>query len=123
MVKIVTQNFDESTPESNPEMFLGEVRRQQLVADDEAPVQRVSAISFIDGARNRWHRHSTEQVLVVTHGVGIIADETGERRIEPGDVVLVQPNERHWHGAAPGQDMTHLAILTPGDLTIDDDQS
>lgn len=123
MVKIVTQNFNESAAESNPRMFIGEVRRQQLVAEGEVESQRVSAISFLDGARNRWHHHSTEQVLVVTHGSGIIADASGERRIEAGDVVLVQPDERHWHGAAPGHDMTHLSILLPGTLTIEDNQS
>jgi quercetin dioxygenase-like cupin family protein len=123
MVKIVTQNFDHSVAESNPPMFIGEVRRQQIVADEDAPALRASAISFLDGARNRWHHHSTEQVLVVTHGVGIIADASGERRIQAGDVVLVQPNERHWHGAAPGEDLTHLSILLPGALTIEEDQS
>ena len=123
MVKIVTQNFDESVPVNNPPMFIGEVRRQELVADGDAPSLTATAITFLDGARNRWHRHSTEQVLVVTHGVGIIADASGERRIEPGDILLVQPNERHWHGAAPGEDLTHLSILLPGTLTIEDDQS
>jgi len=123
MVKIVTQNFDESVPVHNPPMFIGEVRRQELVADGDAPSLTATAITFLDGARNRWHRHSTEQVLVVTHGVGIIADASGERRIEPGDILLVQPNERHWHGAAPGEDLTHLSILLPGTLTIEDDQS
>lgn len=123
MVRIVRQDFKRSEPRDNPKMFIGEVRGQDLVAEGDAPSQRVNAISFIDGARNRWHRHSTEQVLVVTHGRGIVADESGERPIEAGDVVLVQPNERHWHGAATGQDMTHLAILLPGEMTIDDNQA
>jgi len=123
MVKIVSQDFEKGEWQSDPRMFVGDVRRQQLVNEDDAPSQRVSAVSFIDGARNNWHRHSTEQVLVVTHGEGIIADASGAQPIEVGDVVLVPPDERHWHGAAPGQDMTHLAILRPGILTIDDDQS
>lgn len=28
----------------------------------------------------------------------------------PGDVVVCPPGVRHWHGAAPGTAMTHLAI-------------
>jgi len=82
----------------------------------------VTAITFQDGARNRWHRHSTEQVLIVTDGEGIVADAGGEQPIKAGDVVLIQPNERHWHGATPGHDMTHLAILLPGTMTIDEEQ-
>ncbi len=119
MVKIVTQDFNQSVPRVNPDMFIGEVRGQDLVAEGDAPSQRVTAISFIDGARNQWHTHSTEQVLVVTHGEGIIADESGERPITVGDVVLIQPNERHWHGARPGTSMTHLAILLPGEMTVE----
>jgi quercetin dioxygenase-like cupin family protein len=30
--------------------------------------------------------------------------------IRPGDTVSIAPQERHWHGAAPGRTMTHLAI-------------
>jgi len=123
MVKVVAQNVGEGERQSDPLMFVGDVRRQQLVSEFDAPSQRVSSVSFIDGARNNWHRHSTEQVLVVTHGDGIVADANGEKRIKVGDIVLVQPNERHWHGASPGQDMTHLAILLPGTLTVDEDQS
>ncbi len=123
MVKIVTQDASQAAPRIDEKMFVGEVRGQNLVAEGDAPAQRVTAITFLDGARNRWHRHSTEQVLIVTHGEGIIADDSGERAISPGDVILIQPNERHWHGAAPGQDLTHLAILLPGVMTIDEDQS
>ncbi|MDQ3656707.1 MAG: cupin domain-containing protein [Chloroflexota bacterium] len=123
MVKIVTQDAAKSAPRVDEKMFVGTVMGQNLVTEGDAPFQRVTAISFLQGARNRWHRHSTEQVLIVTHGKGIIADDSGERTIMAGDVVLIQPNERHWHGAAPGQDMTHLAVLLPGTMTVDDDQS
>jgi quercetin dioxygenase-like cupin family protein len=123
MVKIVTQDFNQSVPQTNEQMFIGEVRGQQLVTEKDASSQRVTAITFVDGAKNRWHHHSTEQVLVVTDGEGIIADESGEHAITAGDVVLVQPNERHWHGAAPGHTMTHLSILLPGKMTIEEDQS
>ena len=123
MVKITAQDFSRSTLQNRPEMFIGEVRGQNLVAEGEAPSQRVTAITFVDGARNRWHRHGTEQVLVVTHGAGIIADGDGEHPIQAGDVVLVQAGERHWHGAQPGGSMTHLSILLPGTMTIDEDQT
>lgn len=82
----------------------------------------MAAVTFKAGARNRWHRHSTEQVLVVTHGRGVVATDAEELRVTPGDVVLVQPGERHWHGAEPGADFTHLSILVPGETTIADDR-
>ncbi len=30
--------------------------------------------------------------------------------IHPGDVVLIAPGEKHWHGATPTTAMTHIAI-------------
>ncbi len=119
----ITRADTSGLPRSDNPIFVGEVAAQTIVDDAAAELLRVTAVTFRDGARNRWHRHTTEQVLVVTHGEGIIADDAGERAIKAGDVVLVQPNERHWHGAAPGKDMTHLAILLPGQMTVDDDQS
>ena len=119
MGRIVTQDVNEGESRTGA-MFGGEVRGQNLVAEGDAPSQRVTAITFLDGAQNVWHWHSTAQVLVVTDGEGIIADASGERRIRPGDVVLIQANERHWHGAAPGNSVTHLSILLPGTMTIDE---
>jgi quercetin dioxygenase-like cupin family protein len=30
--------------------------------------------------------------------------------LAPGDLVSVPPGEEHWHGAAEGGSMTHLAV-------------
>jgi quercetin dioxygenase-like cupin family protein len=121
-MRIIKQDLGEAKPATNP-MFIGEVRTQNLVAEGDAPSQRVTSVSFLNGARNTWHRHSTEQVLVVTHGEGIVADSSGEYPISVGDVILIEPNERHWHGARPGADLTHLAILLPGKMTVEDDEA
>ncbi len=116
-MRIIRQDIERAEPNTSP-IMVGEVVSQNLVAEGDAPNLRVTAVTFRDGAVNRWHMHSTEQVLVVTDGEGIVATETGEHRITPGDVVLIQPGEKHWHGAAPGQNMTHLSILIPGEMTI-----
>jgi len=107
-------------PRSDNPIFIGEVAAQTIVDDAAAELLRVTAVTFRDGARNRWHRHAADQVLVITDGLGILADGTGEHPVEPGDVILISAGERHWHGARPGETMTHLSILTPGQLTITD---
>lgn len=118
-MKIVRQDKKDAEDRSGP-MFTGKVLMQNLVAEGDAPSLRVTAVSFVDGCRNAWHTHSTEQVLVVTHGVGVVANDAGEREISVGDVVLIDPGERHWHGAKEGGDMTHLAILLPGQMHVED---
>lgn len=34
--------------------------------------------------------------------------------IRPGDVIRIEAGEEHWHGATPGNFMTHIAV-TEGD--------
>lgn len=106
-------------PEHDP-IFIGEVTKQSFVSDDDAELLRVNAVTFHAGARNRMHHHAADQVLVITHGVGVVATETETYPVSAGDVVFVPAGERHWHGAQPGATMTHLSILTPGPLTIDE---
>lgn len=104
-------------------MFTGSVLMQNLVAEGDAESLRVTAVTFPDGCRNTWHTHTTEQVLVVTNGVGIVATDSEEREITDGDIVLINPMERHWHGAKDGHDMTHLSILLPGKMTVEGTES
>lgn len=101
------------------DMFTGTVLMQNLVAEGDVPSLRVTSVTFVDGCRNTWHTHTTEQVLVITDGVGIVADKDGEREVTQGDIAVIQPNERHWHGAKDGHDMTHLSILTPGEMHVE----
>jgi len=66
---------------------------------------------FEPGARTAWHSHPLGQTLHVISGVGRV-QKAGEavREIRPGDTILIAPNERHWHGAAPAHGVVHLAV-------------
>ncbi len=116
-MKLIRQDEAAAVPNPSP-VFDGAVRTQNLVAEGDAALLRVTAVTFDDGARNKRHRHSTDQVLVVTHGRGIVATEDQELRVGPGDVVLIPAGGLHWHGAEPGHSFTHLSILTPGQMTV-----
>jgi len=74
---------------------------------------RLSALSvhFAPGGRTAWHTHLYGQTIWVTEGLGVIQLRGGPIEvIHSGDRVFFQPGEDHWHGAAPHQFMTHLAI-------------
>jgi len=46
-----------------------------------------------------------------------VVDRDGtELLLNPGDVVAIDPEKEHWHGAAPGTEGEHLAINT-GEVT------
>ena len=102
---------------ANP-IFKGLVEYQTAVGEDESRDLRLSEVHFRDGAVNKWHVHSCDQILVVTAGEGTVADESEERAVAAGDVAFIPANTKHWHGAKPGRDMTHWSILANGKTTI-----
>ena len=91
--------------------FTGDVWIDAVAA--APPPSRLSAnlVHFAPGARTHWHRHPLSQTVFVTEGVGLCQRRGGPvEAIRPGDRVLFEAEEEHWHGAAPGRLMVHLAI-------------
>ena len=49
--------------------------------------------------------------IYITEGVGRCERRGGAvEEIRPGDRVFFEPDEDHWHGAAPDRFMMHLAV-------------
>ncbi|MCB0046981.1 MAG: cupin domain-containing protein, partial [Caldilineaceae bacterium] len=58
-----------------------------------------------------WHTHPLGQTLIITAGCGRVQRWGGPvETVNPGDVVIFLPGEKHWHGAAPTTAMTHIAV-------------
>ncbi len=94
-------------------LFKGRVTAQSVLDSDSSNL-RTSLINFDEGAVNVFHVHDFDQVLYVTAGEGIIATESEEIRIKPGDFVVIPAGEKHWHGATPDSAFSHIAIATRG---------
>ena len=94
----------------------GEVSRtrQEIIADGQSQNFRCNVVNFSAGATTGWHAHDSDQILVVTGGSGIVANETEEREISVGDVVHIKAGERHWHGAKPDTTLSHITITAAG---------
>lgn len=91
--------------------FTGAVRIDPLFAANDARRGAAASVTFEPGARTAWHTHPLGQTLIVTTGCGRVQREGGPiDEIHPGDVVWFEPNEKHWHGAAPTTGMSHIAI-------------
>jgi quercetin dioxygenase-like cupin family protein len=68
-------------------------------------------VTFEPGARTAWHTHPLGQTIIVTAGAGYVQQEGQARQsIRPGDTVWIPPHVKHWHGAALGTGMTHIAM-------------
>lgn len=79
----------------------------------------VANVTFEPGCRNNWHIHHASkgggQVLLCTAGRGYYQEEgKPAQALMPGCTVVIPPNVKHWHGAAPGSWFSHIAIEVPG---------
>lgn len=93
------------------EWFTGHVTLEELAAPAAPARVQVVNVRFAAGARTAWHRHPLGQVIHVTEGEGRAGGRGGPLiALHPGDTVFFPPGEEHWHGAAPGSDMTHIAV-------------
>lgn len=77
----------------------------------------IGNVTFEPGCRNNWHiHHKGGQILLVTAGRGWYQAEGEEaRELNPGDVVNIPAEVKHWHGAAKDSAFCHLAIEVPAE--------
>jgi quercetin dioxygenase-like cupin family protein len=107
----ITRNSE--TARGPSEWFTGAVFIDPVAAgsgSDTSPL-RAAAVHFTPAARTAWHTHPRGQTIWVTEGIGLCQREGGPIEvIRPGDRVFFEPGEKHWHGAAPNHQMTHVAM-------------
>ncbi|BCB89903.1 cupin domain-containing protein [Phytohabitans suffuscus] len=95
---------------SNKPAFTGDANLEPVVELPALPVA-VNRVTFSDGAVTHWHSHEGGQVIQVVSGVGRYQERGGEvRPLRSGDTVVTPPGVEHWHGAAGGGDMVHVAF-------------
>ena len=93
--------------------FTGTAWITMLVPKDDIFNCQIGNVVFEPGARNNWHKHPGGQILICTNGTGYY-QEKGKpiHPLNKGDVVKIEPDVIHWHGASPDSEFTHLAINT-----------
>lgn len=108
----IKRNGSQPSIQGPAEWFTGTVRIDPLFLQPNTPSRVTGAsVTFEPGARTAWHSHPLGQTLLITAGCGMAQRQGGPvEEIRPGDVVWIQPGEKHWHGAAPTTSMTHIAI-------------
>lgn len=106
--------------EENPfgQYFMGKSYLKMLTTEGVS----IGNVTFAPGCRNNWHIHHAKkgggQILLCTAGQGWYQEwNQPARELHPGDVVVIPPEVKHWHGAAENSWFSHLAIEVPGDET------
>ena len=100
--------------------FVGNSYLNPLV-DNTSPIF-LANVTFEPGCRNNWHIHHASknggQILICTAGYGWYQEEGKEAvSLEPGKVIVIPANVKHWHGAKKDSWFSHIAIEVPGEDT------
>jgi quercetin dioxygenase-like cupin family protein len=107
----IIRNTSPSTIIPPAERFTGNVYMDMIATPNEGSPLQCGIVHFAPGARTAWHTHWDSQTLFVTEGVGFCQRRGGPIEvIRPGDRVVIEAMEDHWHGAAPNRFMVHIAM-------------
>ena len=102
---------NQSAYSGSSEFFTGDVKVLPMTDADSANNYTTGYVTFSAGARSAWHTHPAGQTLVVISGTCWTQTENGEKtEAQVGDIIWCPPEVKHWHGASPNGEMTHLAI-------------
>lgn len=88
------------------------------LVDKTSPIF-LANVTFEPGCRNNWHIHHAKecggQILICTAGYGWYQEEGKEAvSLEPGKVIVIPANVKHWHGAKKDSWFSHISIEVPG---------
>ncbi len=97
---------------SNPIFIGGQVTMQTLLTPETSKSFKSAVVNFTPGARTKFHAHTSDQILVVTQGRGIVATGNEEINVGVGDIVFFPAEEKHWHGATKDSSFSHIHIQT-----------
>lgn len=126
MVKMNKAQFDKENifGLGNPndafaQYFIGKSYLKPLTNPSECPLF-LANVTFEPGCRNNWHIHKASQgggqILICVAGSGWYQEEGKEAvSLEPGMVITIPANVKHWHGAKKDSWFSHVATEIPGD--------
>lgn len=82
----------------------------------------IGNVTFEPGCRNNWHIHHAKtgggQILICTAGSGWYQEEGKDPvSLDPGTVIVIPPEVKHWHGAKADSWFSHIAFEAPGTET------
>jgi quercetin dioxygenase-like cupin family protein len=96
-------------------LLMGEpITRQTIEETETAKNFTCAMVNFGKGARTKWHSHTSDQILIIMSGKGVVATEQEEHIVTPGMVAHSPADEKHWHGATPDSAMSHITVTAVG---------
>ena len=94
-----------------------QVWAQAILEADDSSNFTFGIRAFDAGSRTKFHKHTFDQILIITEGTGTVANDNESLTVTEGDVVLIPAGENHMHGAPDATSMAHITIQVKGSQT------
>ena len=118
MKKVTMSDVPRTKAEMTGGLMTGtQVWRQAILDADDSDNFNFAIVAFDAGSRNKFHKHSGDQILIVTEGTGKVATDNEVLEVSEGDVVVIPAGENHWHGAPDSTSMAHVTVTVKGSET------
>jgi quercetin dioxygenase-like cupin family protein len=104
-------------------LFTGNpVTRQNVFQPNDGTNLNLGIVSFSAGSRNKFHKHTSDQILIITEGTGVVATDNEQATVTQGDIIIIPAGENHWHGAPGNTAMAHITVTAKGSQTEQTEQ-
>ena len=118
MKKVTMRDVPRTKAEMTGGLMTGtQVWRQAILQPEDSNNFNFAIVAFDAGSRNKFHKHSGDQILLITEGTGKVVSDTETLTVSEGDVVVIPAGENHWHGAPDATSMAHITITVKGSQT------
>ena len=115
MKKVTMRDVAKTKAEMTGGLMTGtQVWRQAILQPEDSSNFNFAIVAFDAGSRNKFHKHSGDQILIITEGTGKVATDNEVLTVSEGDVVLIPAGENHWHGAPDNTSMAHITVTVKG---------
>ena len=118
MKKVTMSDVPRTKAEMTGGLMTGtQVWRQAILDAEDSDNFNFAIVAFDAGSRNKFHKHSGDQILIITEGTGKVATDNEVLEVNEGDVVVIPAGENHWHGAPDSTSMAHITVTVKGSET------
>lgn len=118
MKKVTMSSVAKTKAEMSGGLMTGtQVWAQNVLDADDSSDFTFGIRAFDSGARTKFHKHSGDQILIITDGTGSVGTESETLIVVEGDVIIIPAGENHFHGAPDATSMAHITIQKKGSVT------
>ena len=116
--KVTMSNVPKTKVEMTGGLMTGtQVWAQAILESKDSSDFSFGIRAFDAGARTKFHKHTGDQILIITDGTGAVGTDNETLTVVEGDVILIPAGENHFHGAPDATSMAHITIQKKGSVT------